>query len=125
MAKRKMAENSLLNLKKGSSFATNGKDFARNAQKKSVEKRKENKMLKDVALDILNKTYNDGSTFQEKAICLIEEQVLTGVLKPDELIKLLTFLRDTSGQKPVDKQEVNGQGGYSVIINHEAVEIEK
>lgn len=106
MAKRKMSENSLKNLKPNT---FNDSEIAKKAQAKSVEKRAENKLLKQVAEEKLNKLYKDGTTFQEKSLDLIEEMVLTGIMRPADLISVLTFLRDTAGQKPTDKQEVTAQ----------------
>lgn len=99
-------ENSLKNLEKRKCFSKNNAEVAKNAQKKSVAKRRENKMLRQVAEERLNKLYPDGKTFQEKSMDLIEEMIMTGVLKPADLVSLLTFLRDTAGQKPIDSQVV-------------------
>ena len=96
MAKRKMSENSLKNLEKGTPFSTDCVEVARKAQKKSVKKRAENKTLMQVAEAKLNQMFSDGLTFQEKAIDIMGDMVLSGSIKPEELIKLLTFLRDTS-----------------------------
>ena len=102
MAKRNMSEKSLKNLEKGTPFTADCVEVARNAQKKSVKKRAENKTMMQVAEAKLNEMFADGETFQEKAIDLIAERVLNGEAKNDELIKLVTFLRDTAGQKPKD-----------------------
>ena len=102
MAKRKMSENSLKNLEKGKPFSADCEEIARKAQKKSVKKRAENKTMMQVAEAKLNELFADGETFQEKAIDLIAERVLNGEAKNEELIKLVTFLRDTAGQKPKD-----------------------
>ena len=101
MAKRKMSENSLKNLEKGKATQFNG-ELAVKAQKKSAKKRVENKTMMQVAEAKLNELFADGETFQEKAIDLIAERVLNGEAKNEELIKLVTFLRDTAGQKPKD-----------------------
>lgn len=122
MAKRKMSENSLKNLKPNT---FNCREIAKKAQKKSVEKRKENQTLAQVAEEKLNKLYSDGKTFQEKSLDLMEEMVLTGILKPDDLIKLLTFLRDTSGQKPTDKQEITNTTPQIVVANQADADILK
>lgn len=104
--KQKMSENSLKNLKMAKPENNfNNSEVARNAQKKSVEKRKENQAIMQVAKDKLNKLYSDGKTFQEKAIDLMADMILSKEIKPDDLVKLLTFLRDTAGQKPKDVVE--------------------
>ncbi len=106
MTKRKMSENSLKNLKPLNLSHDEAVKNGRKGGKKSVEVRRENKLLSKVAEEKLNKLYSDGKTFQEKSLDLMEEMILTGILKPDDLVKLLTFLRDTAGQKPTDKQEI-------------------
>ena len=111
MAKRKMSENSLKNLKpiqKGELSREELKKRQSNGGKKSAQVQRENKLLSKVAEEKLNKLYSDGKTFQEKSLDLMEEMILTGIIKPDDLVKLLTFLRDTAGQKPTDKQEITG-----------------
>lgn len=104
MAKRNMSENSLKNLEKGKATQFNG-EMAVKAQKKSVKKRAENKSIREVAEAKLNQMFADGSTFQERVIDVMGEMALSGAVKPEELIKLITFLRDTSGQKPKDVVE--------------------
>lgn len=103
-----MSENSLKNLEKSKGIFAIDKELARKAKKRSDEVKKEKKLLQQVAEEKLNKLYPDGTTFQEKSLNLIEEYILTGIVKPDDLIKMLTFLRDTAGQKPTDKQEITG-----------------
>ena len=116
MAKRKMSENSLKNLEKSKGIFATDKELARKAKIKSDEAKKEKKLLQQVAEEKLNKRYSDGTTFQEKSLDLIEEYILTGIVKPDDLIKMLTFLRDTAGQKPTDKQEVIGNLGIEKVF---------
>lgn len=104
MAKRKMSENSLKNLEKGKPFNSNSEEIARKAQEKSVEKRKENKTLREVASEKLLKRIRD-KTFQEIAIDELLNYVFSESAKPEIIIKILEFLRDTSGQKPKDIAE--------------------
>ena len=101
MTKRKMSENSLKNLEKGKQTQFCG-EIAAIAQKKSVKKRAENKSMREIAEEKLNLMFADGKTLQEKAIDLVAERILNGEAKNEDLIKLLTFLRDTAGQKPKD-----------------------
>ena len=121
MAKRKMSENSLKNLKpiqKGELSKEELKKRQSNGGKKSVQVQRENKLLSKVAEEKLNKLYSDGKTFQEKSLDLMEAMILTGIIKPDDLVKLLTFLRDTAGQKPTDKQEITtNQPAVNLTIN--------
>ncbi len=102
MAKRKMSENSLKNLEKANPENNfNCSEIARKAQEKSVEKRKENKTLREVASEKLLKKIC-GKTFQEIAIDELLNYVFSESAKPEIIIKILEFLRDTSGQKPKD-----------------------
>lgn len=116
-----MSENSLKNLKpiqKGELSKEELKKRQSNGGKKSAQVQRENKLLSKVAEEKLNKLYSDGKTFQEKSLDLMEEMILTGILKPDDLVKLLTFLRDTAGQKPTDKQEITtNQPAVNLTIN--------
>ena len=95
-----MSENSLKNLEKGKATQFNG-DTAAKAQEKSVKKRKQNKSLREVASEKLLKKLH-GVVFQEGAIDELLEYVFSNEAKPENIIKILEFLRDTSGQKPND-----------------------
>ena len=108
MAKRKMTERQLANLELANPQNNfNNSEVARSAQQKSVEARKENKRLAQVAEEKLNKAI-EGITFQEVSIDKLIEYVKSSDAKPEIIIKILEFLRDTSGQKPSDKQEIIG-----------------
>ena len=61
MANNNMSENSLKNLEKGKPFDKNSADFARKAQKKSVQARKENRTMREI-LDYLLSD-NEGASF--------------------------------------------------------------
>lgn len=123
MAKHKMSENSLKNLKPLNLTHEEAVKNGKKGGKKSVEVRREKRLLQQVVEEKLNKLYPDGKTFQEKSIDLIEDMILTGILKPDDLIKLLTFLRDTAGQKPTDKQEINtNQPAILATISEKKIE---
>lgn len=91
--KKKMSENSLKNLKKGKPFDANCEEIARKAQKKSVEKRKENdekKVKRENAVEWLWETYG---------IQLSEEIFKNGTTKDKtELLKAIL---------PKDKQIEN------------------
>lgn len=91
MAKRKMSENSLKNLEKGKPFDKNCEEIARKAQKKSVKKRKEQRLLKDELLLLLAQ----GDTQERISLALLEKAAM-GDTKAFEVI------RDTIGQKPKD-----------------------
>ena len=109
---KKPNENSLKNLELGSPFSKNCVEVARNAQIKSVQKRKENKLLKEVAAEKLQKCV-DGVPFQEFSINKLIEYTKEIDADPEKVLKILAFLRDTSGQKP--KEEV--QAVVMPVIN--------
>ena len=112
MAKRKMSENSLKNLEKGKETQFNA-ETAVKAQAKSAEVQREKRALKEEWLLLLSK----GQTQEKISLALIEEAIKGNV-------KAFEVIRDTIGEKPVNKQEVTGIDGVSVVINREAVQIE-
>lgn len=68
--------------------------------KKSAQKRRERKALKDELLTALKVVTEDGKTVQEKGV----EALLERFLKGDP--KVFEIVRDSIGEKPTDKQEV-------------------
>ena len=96
-------EKSLKNLEKRKSFSADNVAFALECQKKSVEKRKENKLLKEVASEKLLKKFGDV-TFQDLTLDKLLDYCKNEGAEPETVLKILTFLRDTAGQKP--KEEV-------------------
>lgn len=116
--KRYPSEKSLANLKKCNPQNNfHNPEVSRAAQKKGVAKRRENKLMRQVVEEKLNKLYADGKTFQEKAIDQIEQMIAEGIVKPADLVSLLTFLRDTAGQKPVEKQAVMQSSVVTQLTN--------
>lgn len=83
----------------------NNSDVARAAQKKSVEARKANQTMRQVAEEKLLELMANGKTFQENAFERLKQAILNDETKPADLVKILEFLRDTSGQKPTEKVE--------------------
>ena len=83
----------------------NNSDVARAAQKKSVEARKANQTMRQVAEEKLLEFMANGKTFQENAFERLKQAILNDDTKPADLVKILEFLRDTSGQKPTEKVE--------------------
>lgn len=100
-----VSEKSLKNLEKGKPFTADCKEVAREAQEKSVAKRKENKLMREVAAEKLLKRF-DGTTFQDLTIEKIMDYCRTEKADPEIVLKILTFLRDTAGQKPKDEPQV-------------------
>lgn len=77
----------------------------------SQKKQHETKMLREVALEKLNEMLDNGKTTQEGLVERAKELALNGKVRLKDIIALLVFLRDTSGQKPVDKiAETDSQG---------------
>lgn len=113
MAKRKMSENSLKNLEKGTPFTKDDVELARKANEKSHEVKREKKLLKEELMLLLAQ----GKTQEKISLALIEEAIKGNV-------KAFEVIRDTIGEKPVTKQEIEGVSGMNVIINREAVHVE-
>lgn len=89
-------------------------ELARKAGKKSGEVRRERKLLRDELLLLLS----TGNT-QEKISLALIQKAIKGDTKAFEII------RDTIGEKPTDKQIIEGiDAGVNVIVNREAVQIE-
>lgn len=110
MAKRKMSENSLKNLEKGKATQFNG-EFAVNAQKKSVEKRKENQTLAElmkIALLLPNEETGEVNNIA------ITNALIAKAIKGD--VSAYQTIRDTIGEKPTDKQEVIGNLGIEKVF---------
>lgn len=98
MAKRKMSENSLKNLKPNT---FNDSEIAKKAQKKSVEKRKENQTLAElmkIALTLQNEETGEINNIA------ITNALINKAIKGD--VSAYQTIRDTIGEKPVDKQEI-------------------
>lgn len=98
MAKRKMSENSLKNLKPNT---FNDCEIAKKAQKKSVEKRKENQTLAElmkIALTLKNEETGEINNIA------ITNALINKAIKGD--VSAYQTIRDTIGEKPVDKQEI-------------------
>lgn len=100
MAKKEINPNSLANLQPEKyKFTKDNADVAKIAQEKSVAKRNENRLMKQVAAEALLKKFN-GAEFQQLSIEKLTEYCLSIDADVDTVLKVLTFLRDTAGQKP-------------------------
>lgn len=105
----KVTENSLKNLETEKyKFTKDNAEIAQKAQRNSVKRRKENKLLKEVAEDKLNKLIK-GKSFQELSLDKLIKYCESKEAKPEVIIKILEFLRDTSGQKPTERQEIKSE----------------
>ena len=83
-------EQNLRPIRKGQLSKEEAKKRGKNGGKKSAQVRRERKMLRQVAEEKLTEIMSNGKTMQEDA-------------KRSDVIKFLEFMRDTAGQKPVDK----------------------
>lgn len=112
MAKRQMSEKQLANLKRGKKIC---EETAREYQERSCVTQKENTQKR--------KEKEAFSISAEKALAPIQAKSLKDLAKKAQAIldnpnstqsevklaiKILIFLRDSSGQKPTDKQEITG-----------------
>lgn len=108
MAKRKMSENSLKNLKPNT---FNNCEIAKKAQKKSVKKRKENQTLAElmkIALLLPNEETGEVNNVA------ITNALIAKAIKGD--VSAYQTIRDTIGEKPTDKQEVTGNLGIEKVF---------
>ena len=101
MAKRNMSEKSLENLEKRKKFSA---DTALIAQQKSVEAKRQYRPLREIAKEKL-----DEDTWNEILASMIEK-ARHGDPKAFEL------LRDTIGEKPSDKLELQGTQDLKVNL---------
>lgn len=108
MAKRKMSENSLKNLRPNT---FNDCEIAKRAQKKSVEKRKENQTLAElmkIALTLQNEETGELNNIA------ITNALINKAIKGD--VSAYQTIRDTIGEKPTDKQEITGSVGVQKVF---------
>ena len=98
-----MSENSLANLQPEKHFFNT--ETAQKAQLLSVKKQKENRLMKQVASEALVKKFK-GVEFQQLSIEKLTEYCLSIDADVDTVLKVITFLRDTAGQKPKEDVQV-------------------
>lgn len=106
-------EENLKPIKKGELSKEEAKRRGQLGGKKSVEKRRERKLLKDELIMLLS----SGQTQEKISLALIQEAL-------DGNVKAFEVIRDTIGEKPIIKQDVSGISGVSVIVNRQAVQVE-
>ncbi len=91
-------------------------EIARKGSEAMHKKEREKKAMKEVAEEKLNSLLPSGKTVQE---ALINNAVVLSSkenAKLREIIDLLVFLRDTSGQKPIDKKSYVDSNGADVAL---------
>lgn len=121
----KMSETQKENLSKGKKIS---EELAREYQAKSAEKRKENniikKLFKDVSDDKLNEQIKGlDKTLQEYGIDKLADYIQRPDAEVEVIMKILTFLRDSSGQKPTDKQEITNKTPQIVVASQSDADV--
>ena len=112
MAKRKMSENSLKNLKPNT---FNNCEIAKKAQKKSFESRKKNQTIAELLKMAL--TLPNPETGEINNIAMVNA-IINKAIKGD--ILAFQTIRDSIGEKPTNKQELLGDiGSLSIIVTKE------
>ena len=109
MAKRKMHPNSLKNLELGCGFNT---ETARKAKEKSDETKKRKTDLRELLeISLLLKNVETG----EQNNIAITNSLIERAIKGD--VKAYEVIRDTIGQKPVERQEIIGGDLTIEVVN--------
>ena len=120
MTKRKMSENSLKNLEKRRQFSKDDVDFAKKAQMRSTEKKREKKMLKELLKMVLD--MQDEETGEKNSLT-ITKALIEKATKGD--VSAYQTIRDTIGEKPVDKQEIVDKTVEIVVANQKDADLIK
>lgn len=111
MAKRKMSENSLANLKLANPENNfNNSEVARKAQEKSVESRKANQSFKEIMKSRLENIDEDSGLTNKVAI--VDAMIVKAKLGDKAAAE---FVRDTAGEKPVDKMAQTDSEGNDLV----------
>lgn len=122
MVKRKMSENSLANLQTEKyKFSKDSPEVAQRAQEKSVESRKANKSFKEIMKSRLENIDEESGLTNKVAIA---DAMIIKAKQGDKAAA--EFVRDTAGEKPVDKMAQTDSDGNDLvqpIINILPVEV--
>ena len=103
-------EQNLRPIRKGQLSKEEAKKRGKNGGKKSAQVRRERKMLRQVAEEKLTEIMSNGKTMQDNLIQKAAKLAFEDA-KLSDVIKFLEFMRDTSGQKPVEKvAQTDGEG---------------
>lgn len=96
---------------------TERRNLARKAGQASGKARKERKTMREMLNYLLSQDISDSKGNKKKTI----EAVLVGQIRQaiKGNTKAATFIRDTIGEKPIDKQEITGKDGKDLITNIE------
>lgn len=106
-----MSQNSLDNLKKGVAYQF------KEGEKKPTEEvikreatKKENRLVSDICIKWIEKNFGI-------ALDKLERDVKNGKISPDTLVRILQFIADYAGQKPVERQEIVGGDLNIQVVN--------
>ena len=95
-------------------------EIARKGAEARIEKQRKEKQMKEAAQEILLKEMPNGMILQDILLNNLAAKAGKEQATIQELLKTLEFLRDTAGQKPVDKKSYvdnDGQAVNPAIIN--------
>ena len=109
-------EQNLRPIRKGQLSKEEAKKRGKNGGKKSAQVRRERKMLRQVAEEKLTEIMSNGKTMQDNLIQKAAKLAFEDG-KLSDVIKFLEFMRDTAGQKPVDKVAQTDAAGNDVPKN--------
>lgn len=109
-------EQNLRPIRKGQLSKEEAKKRGKNGGKKSAQVRRERKMLRQVAEEKLTEIMSNGKTMQDNLIQKAAKLAFEDA-KLSDVIKFLEFMRDTAGQKPVDKVAQTDAAGNDVPKN--------
>lgn len=109
-------EQNLRPIRKGQLSKEEAKKRGKNGGKKSAQVRRERKMLRQVAEEKLTEIMSNGKTMQDNLIQKAAKLAFEDA-KLSDVIKFLEFMRDTAGQKPVDKVAQTDTAGNDVPKN--------
>lgn len=93
------------------------RELGRIGGQKSGQVRREKKMLKQLCEERLLKKMANGETLQDNLITKAESLVFSKKAKLSEILKFFEIMRDTSGQKPVDKVAQTNSEGKDIPLN--------
>lgn len=104
-------EQNLRPIRKGQLSKEELKRRQSNGGKKSAQVRRERKMLRQVAEEKLTEIMSNGKSLQENLVQKLIVGALASDAKVKETLDVFVALRDTAGQKPVDKvAQTDGEG---------------
>lgn len=109
-------EKNLKKYKKGDVTHEEAVKRGRLGGRRSAIARKERKLLKEVAAEHLLMKMSNGKSVQEN-LFLKAEKLAFENSRLSEVIKFIELLRDTSGQKPVEKVAQTDANGNDVPVN--------